>query len=278
MLDPGSKYGRLVVVEDRGHKQVICKCVCGSTKVVGRYRLTSGRTKSCGCLKSEMLRDRWRKHSAENAIPKGAKFGRLEVLRSARQYVVCRCACGIEKRVYKYDLLKGKTKSCGCLMREVSAETMRQKSTRHGGWNSKEWRSWSSMISRCTATYEKGYKYWGGRGIGVCAQWSGSGGFVSFLSDVGRAPSQGHYLDRIDNDGDYEPGNVRWATAKMQARNRRNTRYVTAFGKMQTAVEWSEETGIAISTIKYRVDHGWSPEDAVSIVPDVRNRQGGHRD
>lgn len=85
------------------------------------------------------------------------------------------------------------------------------------------WKSWSGMVERCTNSNHAAYAHYGGRGITVCDRWQGKDGFANFMQDMGERP-EGLTLDRIDNDGNYEPGNVRWATAKQQARNRRPRR------------------------------------------------------
>lgn len=95
----------------------------------------------------------------------------------------------------------------------------RAKYTYHGKWTRKEYFVWSNMKNRCTNKNCDKYEYYGGRGIQVCARWQKS--FVAFLEDVGERPSLQHSLDRIDNDGNYEPGNVRWATRFEQMNNQR---------------------------------------------------------
>lgn len=121
---------------------------------------------------------------------------------------------------------------------------------------------WRSMIRRCHDKKFTGYKNYGGRGISVCQRWRDS--FWSFVSDVGVRPSKDHSLDRINNELGYEPQNVQWATRSEQNRNTRFNRLITANGKTQTMQDWVEETGIPKSTIKNRLQRGWTDEQIIN--------------
>lgn len=131
----------------------------------------------------------------------------------------------------------------------------------HGESNkSKEWCAWASMIQRCYNSKNKRYYSHGGRGIIVCERWISS--YENFLEDVGRAPSKLHSLDRIDNDGDYEPGNCRWSTDSEQANNRRSNIRVNFQGRTQTLKQWCDELSLPYERIKARIHRGYTPEDA----------------
>jgi hypothetical protein len=117
------------------------------------------------------------------------------------------------------------------------------------------------MKSRCFNPKHEYYKNYGGRGITVCPQWLGS--YPAFLADVGRAPSPKHTLGRIDNDGNYEPGNTRWETRAQQSNNRRNNRLVTVGNETRTITEWALDSGMTHELIYLRLKRGWSPIDAV---------------
>lgn len=138
-----------------------------------------------------------------------------------------------------------------------------------------EYRLWSGMIQRCTNPKFVDWRLYGGRGISVCERWRQS--FATFFADMGARPSAGLSLDRWpDSNGNYEPGNVRWATAKQQCRHTTRNRQITANGRTQTLVEWSELTGIKRETIADRIAAGWTEERAVG-TPTTRNRSRNAR-
>lgn len=128
------------------------------------------------------------------------------------------------------------------------------------------------MKRRCKNPRVPEYRNYGARGISVCERWDKS--FDAFLDDMGASPTPKHTLDRIDNNGNYEPGNVRWATREEQGLNMRTNRLVTAQGKTQPVVAWERDSGIAERTIISRLNRGWADEDAVSIAPGDKPRKG----
>lgn len=129
---------------------------------------------------------------------------------------------------------------------------------RHGLSYLPEYRIWQAMVQRCTNPAHQAYPNYGGRGITVCAQWLDSP--AQFIEDMGRRPSARHEIDRKDNDKGYEPGNCRWTTRKVNARNRRSSRMVVLNGQSRPLVEWCEVFGIPADTAKMRLDAGWTPE------------------
>jgi hypothetical protein len=121
--------------------------------------------------------------------------------------------------------------------------------------------NWQAMLERCRNPKKESWAHYGGRGIKVCDRWQD---FGKFIEDMGERPSPEYSLERINNDGNYEPKNCRWATWTEQARNQRQTMYATVDGEKKTLKEWSEITGIKYGTIYMRiVSWGWSPEKAI---------------
>ncbi len=129
---------------------------------------------------------------------------------------------------------------------------------------SPEYNSWRGMVERCSRPKHCQYAEYGGRGISVFPEWIGRAGFVKFLEHVGRKPSRKHQIDRIDNNGNYEPGNVRWVTASENCRNKKNNLILTVNGESHCISEWAEITGIPKRRIHSRKwSLGWSDEDCL---------------
>jgi hypothetical protein len=172
------------------------------------------------------------------------KFGRLTALKSIGKrgpYYIweCACECGKTANVVISKLINGHTQSCGCLNKERVIQTR----TIHGGTKTPEYRALKTAIQRCCNKNIKAYPNYGGRGIRVCDKWVNN--FQDFLNDVGPRPSSKHSLDRYpDNDGHYEPGNVRWATKAEQNENRRSTVWIECNGIRLNITKWAELLGI----------------------------------
>lgn len=190
----------------------------------------------------------------------GKHFGMLTVIerRGSRPNGVgttpmwlAKCDCGGEVLTSGPRLRGKQTRSCGCLLRP------------HGKYGTPEYNAWASMIQRCTNPNSKNWKNYGARGIKVCSRWMNSA--AAFLKDMGPKPGPDYSLDRIDTNGNYEPGNCRWATLKEQSRNRRTARIITVEGRSATLAEWAEITGIGRTTIRERLSRGWSPERAIAV-------------
>lgn len=156
------------------------------------------------------------------------KFGKLLVVErsgyiGAKIAWSCLCECGNVKRISATNLKNGHTSSCGCLQKQLQSARITIANTVHGhnkggtGNQSRTWNSWSSMKKRCTMKKHISYKDYGGRGITFCERWKE---FIPFLQDMGERP-EGHTLDRIDVNGNYEPSNCRWATLSEQQKNKR---------------------------------------------------------
>lgn len=196
----------------------------------------------------------------------------VEAVRAANgsRLFACMCSCGTEITLNGAKLTRGHTKSCGCLRRERGRSML----LTHGLANTPTWRCWASMRQRCTDANCAAFRHYGGRGITVCAPWLASYG--AFLADVGERPSQAHSLGRIDNDGNYEPGNVRWETWAQQGINKRSNVRLTVDGETLTVGEWTTRAGFAsTSTIKERLKRGWSAAEAVTPGPRLKHRRTG---
>lgn len=200
-------------------------------------------------------------------VSKGDTYGRWTVLRSAsgaKNRARCHCTCGVKRRVRISNLIQKTSRSCGCLI----GDTHRT----HGQSGSIEYHTWERMITRCYSHNNKVFKNYGGRGVNVTKVWRGPDGFAAFLSHVGLRPSPKHSLDRYPNtNGNYEPGNVRWATRTEQNQNTRRNILLTFRGEIRCVSEWARITGIGKKTISGRLDRGWTAREALTTKP-IRTR------
>ncbi len=197
----------------------------------------------------------------------GKIFSRLTVIsrtdnRGNKTIWLCICECGNKTTVDGDRLRRGGTRSCGCLQRERASEIL----TKHGhtgiSGNKELYSLWKTMIRRCYDKKSCQFHNYGGRGISVCEPWLNS--FEQFMLDMGDRPHR-YQIDRIDNNGNYEPENCRWVTCKENARNTRWNHNITAFGETLCLTEWSERSGLTSAGINKRLSAGWSAEDAVSV-------------
>jgi len=171
---------------------------------------------------------------------------------------VFECECGNLTVARVAGVADGNTTSCGCYGDSVRST--------HGDTHAREYRIWKGMKQRCENTKGPAYAYYGGRGIVVCERWQDYG---NFLIDMGRSPTAGHSVDRIDNDGPYAPWNCRWATKAEQAKNTRKNVYVVAFGDRQIVSDWERDVRCKASSDVFmkRIRAGWSPELAITTAP-----------
>ena len=189
----------------------------------------------------------------------GLRFGRWLVLDQSENTWSrkwnCRCDCGTTRAVNGRALRSGKTKSCGCLAREMMI--------RHGHASKKTgtYTCWYSMIQRCTNKNYKQFSDYGGRGIGLCDEWRS---FACFLADMGERPA-GLTLDRIDNSGGYNKQNCRWATRAQQQRNTRRNKFVMIDGRPVMMMDVARGRGLCVTTVRVRLHRGWSMERALEI-------------
>jgi len=191
----------------------------------------------------------------------GQRFGAWMVLRRIKvpsrfTAWLCRCDCGTEKPVNAQHLYEGISRSCGCLGINPDAKVT------HGKSKTKVYRVWADMLQRCQNPKSCNYKFYGARGIKVCDRWQD---FENFLADMGERPTEHHSIERIEVNGNYEPGNCRWATRKEQYRNRRNNRLITFQGKTLTLGDWAAEIGLSSNSLSSRINtHKWPIEKALT--------------
>lgn len=199
----------------------------------------------------------------------GRQFSRLFVLGEAaprfygskrQRRFMCLCDCGNAVIVSHSGLATGHAKSCGCYGREKAADRCRRLKVTHGegghGRETVEYRAWQSIKTRCCVPTDYHYKWYGARGITMCAEWQQS--YPAFLAHVGRKPRPEYSLDRIDNNKGYEPGNVRWATQTQQTRNSRKAIIIEFDGERRCLTEWAEKIGINVITLKKYLRRGES--------------------
>jgi hypothetical protein len=198
----------------------------------------------------------------------GERFGRLLVLglddNPGRKEVhwSCLCDCGTTKSVSRSNLRSGSTVSCGCYRSETNPDSPS---------NHPLYLTWYQMIDRCHDPKCKRFHRYGGRGIKVCQRWRDS--FRDFCEDVGEKPGPEYTVDRYpDPDGDYEPGNFRWATVTQQNRNRSHHIRIEYRGETRCLSEWAEHLGLDYMLLFSRIKNGWDAELAFSTPPGTLRR------
>ena len=194
----------------------------------------------------------------------GQKFGRLTAVKyvgpgpNGKSIFQFRCDCG-ELLITAGRYVKlGKTRSCGCLQKELTVI----RSTTHGKCYSREYYSWQHLKDRCYNKNNKDYKNYGGRGVTVCDRWLET--FENFFADMGRCP-EGFSLDRENNDKGYGPDNCRWADKFTQGNNTRRNKFIVYDGERLTCAQWSRRLGGNPTLVTSRIWSGWTEEQAVSL-------------
>lgn len=197
----------------------------------------------------------------------GDRFGQLIILEKINTripYFICKCDCGNTKNIRRDHLKSGGTISCGCYQSAASSQRvskMHKGNITHGMTGTRIYGIWCGIRQRCTNPNAKFFSYYGGRGIKVCDRWLDS--FENFLADMGE-PQAGYTLDRVNNEGNYEPNNCKWVTRKEQASNTRRNRNITYKGVTLNVTQWSKKTSIPSNTIITRLENGWTEEDALT--------------
>lgn len=254
----GQRFGMLTAVKIDGRDAYgrplwLCKCDCGNDKHATYSRLSSGNTASCGC--------QWRKIKDET----GKTYGRLMITNLSHQdsdgeaHWNAQCSCGRQAVVAGSSLRSGKTRSCGC----YGAEQRKVATTKHSQSNTPLYKVWTAMKQRCSNPNDSGYQHYGARGITYHPDFETFEGFYAYVKDL-YVP--GLEMDRIDNDGDYTYGNLRWTTHREQMENTRRTAVLTRAvdSTKVTLRRMAEEHGLTPKALEGRLSRGASLEDALS--------------
>lgn len=189
------------------------------------------------------------------------RFGRLLVVGQVDDVTfLATCDCGNSIICLGRNLRSTSVSSCGCLRKEM-LRLGPIAARKHGMHLSRTYCSWQHIKRRCNNRAAREYPHYGGRGIAVCSRWMNS--FENFLEDMGEVPPD-MSIDRINNDGNYEPSNCRWATPRQQALNKRSNCVLTFKGKTMTVTEWADKLGMIAHSLQNRIGRGWSTERALT--------------
>ena len=263
----GNKYGQLTVLDDyyepkKKCRMFKCKCDCGNVCVIRRYEVLNGKKTHCG----NRIHISCSKNDNKKYI--GEKYGELTVVDfeyDTNEQVfswVCRCSCGGIRVVKPYRLRNGSVTMC----KDCAKKAMSENNKTHGLSYTRLYSIWGGIKERCNNSNSAAYKYYGERGISICEEWRND--FTSFYEwSMNNGYEEGLTIDRIDNDGNYEPSNCRWTTMSVQANNKRKVKpriYLTIDGINKPLKEWGEESEFSLQAIKYRLDvKKMTPKDAV---------------
>lgn len=262
----GKRYGYLVVIGQTSNSKIPnafdFKCDCGKIVSYPPDRVIKGRQKSCG--KCKFSNRQPQKINMEQYI--GKRSNMLTAIglserrpTDKRQYIDCLCDCGNTIRILPYQFRSRKIKSCGCLLKNSPAYI-------DGRTLNPLYGLWKNMLGRCENENHPKYYQYGKRGISVCEEWHDFWSFVEWSDSIGGRPD-GYSIDRIDNDGNYEPSNCRWATSEEQSINRSSNLNIQYKGQTKTLKEWSVILDISWDVLHNRLRKGWSVERAFSEKP-----------
>lgn len=209
-------------------------------------------------------------------VKTGDVYGMFTVIKEVdninkKRCFIVKCKCGTEKILPLIKFRSGKTKSCGCLRRQTGnkASGFRHGNTA-GGKVTPSYSSWRNMKHRCNSNKHINSNRYKQRGINYCKEWES---FENFLADMGEPPTEFHSLDRIDNDGNYEPSNCRWANQKEQVRNSTTAKFITHKGITKSVVEWAEYFCVNYDNFRGRISRGYTVEEAIKPESKMKNKK-----
>ncbi len=267
----GKRFGKLTVVsflEMRKYASFFnCLCDCGKTTVVMRGNLMKKNTLSCGCYNKQRINETCFVDRT------GQKFNRLTFVKfievkNKTTYWEVKCDCGFIKTISSSGVVSGKIISCGCYRNQI----LRSPKT-HGGSHDTLYGLWRGIIQRCTDKNCKIYKHYGGRGISICNEWKND--YLVFKNwAIQNGYSKELSIERIENNGNYEPGNCRWATDKEQSRNRRNNVRITIDGVTKILKDWCIEYGVNSNSVSTRINRGWNAIEALRTPMGPQRNKG----
>lgn len=256
----GEKNWHLTAVKDLGRSRWLCVCDCGAEKEINISYLRSGKAKCCGKCEFDGRRRQ------PNDLT-GKRYGLLTVVGLAKSKKIpsgknvyfwkCVCDCGNETEVSSAHLISGHTQSCGCLHQKMM-DTIGERASTHGrtkGFQkTKSYKTWGYIKRRCYYEKDIDYKYYGARGIKIADCWiNNAEAFCEYVESLPRYNEQGTTLDRIDSNGNYEPGNIRWVTMAEQRRNTSRTHLITISGETLCLLDWAKRYNISPDTIYRRM-------------------------
>lgn len=275
----GEKFNLLTVLsETESHispcgsktRKVLCECSCGNVKSYSYTSVKTGHTKSCGCYRNG------RPVKKSVYLLNGDRYGRLVVLeevpfedvlnKGKRREFKCICDCGNETIAMMVYLRNGDKKSCGCIGREKVIER-NKKNTKHGMRNHPMYSTFNRIVSRTSDKNNKDFASYGGRGIFLFKDWRDTPKpFIDYVSNLENYGKKGYTLDRINNDKGYEPDNLRWATRKTQAKNRRSSIFINMDGIDYNIPELSIKFNIPESNLYVRYHKGQNIVDYIKSI------------